>query len=173
VADPWVVPVVTGALGIAGIASTFFTARLQHRAQVELVRSQRTSEVRDLIRAERRRIYTKFLEISAETIKQCGTVRSTPLDDPTRTDVLERTRDCLAKLGHLMAEMYIIAGDEAGHCAEELLARLLGHWQVCKGPEFGAANAPRTEYTESITRTTDARQSLIAAMRRDLLTEHA
>lgn len=61
-AQEWIAPIITGLVGVAGIAGTGFAAYVQRRAQVEVTTAQQTYETRVRREADKREAYERFLD---------------------------------------------------------------------------------------------------------------
>lgn len=57
----WVAPVATAAVGIVGVAATFFSGERARRAQVQIAEDARTNAREDKLRDERREAYMRML----------------------------------------------------------------------------------------------------------------
>jgi hypothetical protein len=71
----WVSPLVTGLIGVAGIAGTYFGAAVQRRGQLDAITVEQEHARRERYRGEKREAFLRFLEAHDELVSSAKRMR--------------------------------------------------------------------------------------------------
>ena len=88
-AADWVGNLVTGAVGIAGVAGTYWTGRASRDAAVAQAREQREHALQDRLYAERREAYVGYLEAVQGARHALTQIRGLPTSPENGTEANE------------------------------------------------------------------------------------
>jgi hypothetical protein len=155
VAADWVGNLVTGAVGIAGVAGTYWTGRASRDAAVAQAREQREHALQDRLYAERREAYVGYLEAVQGARHALTQIRGLPTSPENGTEANELRAAALAEVSLRRTQLRLAGPPRVRDFANQLhghLADVLG-------------KAARGEENAVNTRLIDA---LLAAMKEDL-----
>lgn len=120
----WVGPVSTAVVGVAGVAGTYWSARMGRTAAAEQAHEQREHALKERTHVEKRAAYVGYLEAVSTAQKAVNTIRRTPRSSETRAERRDLRVSAIAELSLRRAHLRLSAPVEVREHARRVHQRM-------------------------------------------------